>query len=70
MDGNRLLNVSAGKLTVFDYDSNNKQSLMNASSLYLPAFTPDYKLVYSLVPSTTDGQFELTRTSLLTAGDQ
>jgi hypothetical protein len=70
MDGDRLTLVSGGKLIAFDYDDTNQQTLMGASSSYLPAFAPDYKYVYNLVPSATTGQFELTQTSLLTAADR
>lgn len=65
MDGDRLTYVSGGKLSVFDYDGTNQHTLMGASSNYLPAFTPDYKDAYVLVPAATPGQFELTQTSLL-----
>ena len=70
MDGDRLTMVSGGKLKVFDYDDTNQQILMAASSQYLPAFAPDYKNVYALVPSAAAGQFEFTQTSLLTAADR
>jgi hypothetical protein len=70
MDGDRLAMVSAGQLTVFDYDDANQQSLAPASSRYLPAFAPDYKNVYDLVPNAVTGQFELTQASLLIAADR
>jgi hypothetical protein len=70
MDGDRLTYVSGGKLSVFDYDGTNQKSLMGASSSYLPAFAPDYKNVYVLVPSATAGQFELAQTSLLAPADR
>jgi len=70
MDGNRLTLVSGGKLEVFDYDDANQQALMPASSLYLPAFTPDYKNVYSLAANPVTGQLDLTQTSLLTPADR
>ncbi|HEY5152709.1 MAG TPA: PEGA domain-containing protein [Candidatus Saccharimonadales bacterium] len=69
MDGDRLMYVSGGKLTVFDYDNTNHQLLMPASSHYLPAFAPDYKNAYALTPSGGD-QLDLTQTSLLTAADR
>ncbi len=48
MDGNRLLYVSNGRLTVFDYDYRNQQVLQPASAAYLPTFAPDYSYIYSL----------------------
>lgn len=69
MDGNRLDYVSGGKLTVFDYDATNLQTLTEASSTYPPAFAPDYKHVYAITTSATTGQIELTGTSLLAPGD-
>lgn len=70
MDGNRLHYVSNGKLNVFDYDGTNGQSLASADSRYLPAFAPDYKGLYTLVPNATNGQFEFTETFLLKADDR
>lgn len=74
MDGDRLTYVSGGKLTIFDYDDTNQQTLVPASSAYLPAFAPDFKFVYTLAPSTATaaapGQEVLNQTSLLTSADQ
>jgi hypothetical protein len=70
MDGNRLTFVSGGRLAVIDYDNTNSQTLMPASSAYLPAFTPDYKYVYVLNPVTQSPQFRLTQTALLTPADR
>jgi hypothetical protein len=69
MDGNRLTYVSNGKLTVFDFDNTNLQQLMPASSNFLPAFSPDYKFVYSLAPGAA-GQIEFTQSSLRTPADR
>ena len=69
MDGDRLAYISRGKLTVFDYDATNAQALSPAGSSFLPAFAPDYKHVYVVNPNASTGQFELTETSLLAAGD-
>jgi len=69
MDGDRLDYVSGGKLSVFDYDNANRQTLVKAGSAYLPAFAPDYKYVYLVAPSDTPGQFDLTQTPLLTPAD-
>jgi len=70
MDGDRLMYVSSGKLSVFDYDDTNQHILMDASSNYLPAFAPDYKDVYVLTPNGSTGQFDLVQTSLLTPADR
>jgi hypothetical protein len=70
MDGDRLTYVSDGKLIMFDYDDTNQQTLISASSTYLPAFTPNYKFVYTLTPAPAAGQIDLTQTSLLIPTDQ
>lgn len=74
MDGDRLTYVSGGKLIIFDYDGTNRQTLVAASSAYLPAFAPNYKFVYTfapaLSPTATPGQTLLNQTSLLTPADQ
>lgn len=68
MDGHRLLYVSNGKLQVFDYDNLNQRTLVTARSGYSPAFTPDYKYLYSLTVS-ANNQFELQRTPMVTPSD-
>jgi hypothetical protein len=70
MDGNRLSYVSGGKLTFFDYDNLNHQSLMAANSNYLPAFTSNYAYVYTFTAPATDGKVQLQQTSLRTPADQ
>lgn len=70
MDGNRLVYSSGGKLQIADYDGANRQTLMAADPSYLSAFAPNYRAMYSLVPSASAGQFELTQTSLLAPTDQ
>jgi hypothetical protein len=69
MDGDRLTYVSGGKLVVFDYDNANHQTLMPASSPYLPAFGPDYKNVFALAPGAA-GQLDLIQTFLLAPADR
>lgn len=70
MDGDRLTYVSGGKTVIFDYDNTNQQTLTSAGSQYLPAFTPDYKFIYTLAPAATAGQFDMNQTSLLVPADQ
>lgn len=70
MDGNRLNFVNNGKLNIFDYDATNHQTFINASSNYLPAYTPDYKHVYVITANAANGQFDLTETSLLAPADR
>jgi hypothetical protein len=69
MDGNRLTYVSNGQTLIFDFDHTNPQKLQSASSAYLPAFSPDYKFVYTLRGATAP-QIDLMQTSLRTAADQ
>ncbi|HYH35892.1 MAG TPA: PEGA domain-containing protein [Candidatus Saccharimonadales bacterium] len=69
MDGNRLTYVSGGKLVFFDYDNANRQVMVNAASQYEPVFTPNFKFLYTVAPG-TNGQFDLSQTSLLTPKDQ
>jgi hypothetical protein len=78
MDGDRLTYVSRGQLLMFDYDDTNQQKLVTADPAYLPAFSPDFKFVYTLAPDTAaspkpgpkPGQTVLNQTSLLTPADQ
>lgn len=70
MDGSRLTYVSGGKTFIFDYDYTNQHVLSPASSNYLPAFSSDYKFVYTLSPGVTAPQTNLTQTSLRTPADQ
>lgn len=69
MDGNRLTYVSGGRTLIFDYDHNNAQFLLPASSNYLPAFSPDYKFVYTF-RSGAQSQMDLMQTSLRSKADQ
>ncbi len=69
IDGDRLAYVSSGKLIEFEYDSANLQTLMPASSAYLPAFTANFKNVYDIAANNL-GQFELNQTSLLAPQDR
>lgn len=70
MDGDRMTYVSNGKLIIFDYDGTNEQTLVSASSSYLPAFAPDYRFVYTLSPAKVPSQADLDQTSLLAPRDQ
>ena len=70
MDGNRLAYISRGKMVMFDYDYANPQTLVSASSQYVPAITSNYEFLYTLKPSTNAPQFEMTQTSLRTPADQ
>ena len=69
MDGSRLTYVSGGKTFIFDYDYTNQQFLSSASSSYLPAFSSNYKFVYTMSPGATSPQINLTETSLRTPED-
>ena len=70
MDGSRLTYVSNGKTFIFDYDYTNPQFLSPASSNYLPAFSSDYKFVYTMSLGAPAPQINLTQTSLRTQADQ
>ncbi len=69
MDGDRLTYVSGGKLIVFDYDGTNEQTLMPASSSYLPFFATNYDYVFTLAAGKTAPTVMLDRTPLLTPAD-
>lgn len=71
MDGHRLTYVSGKTLQIFDYDYNNKRSLIAADPSYLPVFTPDYDYLYIFVPGSGQerGKFLLTETALRTPAD-
>ncbi|HVX48207.1 MAG TPA: PEGA domain-containing protein, partial [Candidatus Saccharimonadales bacterium] len=74
IDGDRLTYISGGKVLIFDYDDTNPQTLVPANPLYLPAFAPDFKFIYTLAPNTAKGalpgQTNLNQTSLLIPADQ
>lgn len=63
MDGHRLYAVIGGKLTVFDYDGINQQTLTPNLPGMLPFFDRDYKLLYNIAPSSGTAA-ALTRTPL------
>ena len=69
MDGDRLMYASSGKLVVFDYDGTNQQTLMGSDGAYLPAFSSNYKYVFTVNPSPAAGKLDLDRTPLLTPAD-
>ncbi len=64
MDASRLTYVSGGNLEVFDYDYQNRQSLVPANAVYLPFFSSDYSYLYTLRPVSAAGKAALTSTSL------
>jgi hypothetical protein len=70
MDGNRLTYVSGGQQVIFDYDYKNQHNLAPATPGFQAAFTPNYAYLYTLAPSTTQGQYDLLQTNLLTPADQ
>lgn len=69
MDGNRLTYVSGGRTLIFDYDHKNPQFLLPANSSYLPAFSPDYKFVYTF-RNGVQSQLDLMQVSLRSKSDQ
>lgn len=66
MDGDRLMYVSSGKLTVFDYDHQNVQTLQSNDPTFMPAFDPSFKYVFSVTPGATPNSASLTSTPLTT----
>lgn len=71
MDGHRYAVVSEGKLTVFDYDGINKQTLNNAHPQFLPFFDRDYDILYTLAPSAqVTTRTALTSTNMRIPSDQ
>lgn len=70
MDGNHLDYVSRGKLTIFDFDGHNLQTLSAASPAYLPFFSPDYKFVDTLTTAANGKSPGLSSTALLIPSDQ
>lgn len=71
MDGNRMMYVSQGQALIFDYDGTNVQPLVAASADYLPAFSPDFKFLYTFAPAAAPpGQMNFNQTSMLAPADQ
>jgi hypothetical protein len=66
MDGNRLMYISGGKLTVFDYDYRNQQVLQAISPAYVPSFAPDYSYSYAVGTGSGGSKSALTSTALTT----
>lgn len=55
MDGHRLMLVgSDNKLTIFDYDGLNPQTLVTTNSSYVPMFDRDYNRLYTVSPLVKD----------------
>lgn len=70
MDGHRLAAIINGKLTVWDYDGINMQTLVDANPKFLPFFDRDYDFLYVIAPSTTaKNQSAFTKTPMRTAAD-
>ena len=65
MDGNRLILNSQGKMVVFDYDGTNLQTLLDNQPGLIPTFDRQYKLLYTLSPTGSNGSFGLQRTNLI-----
>jgi hypothetical protein len=66
MDGDRLIINSQGKMVVVDYDGTNLQTLYANQAGLVPAFDRQYRLLYTVVPSSAaDGSFTLDRTNLV-----
>ena len=71
MDAARLMYVSKGQLVVFDYDGQNRQTLISADAAYIPSFDSNYKNMYTFMPSAANKANELLMaTSLRTPADR
>jgi len=64
MDGDRLIYVSNGELTVADFDNTNRQTLTAALPNYQPFFAPNYHSYFTLTQGKAGG-VDLKQTSLL-----
>ncbi len=70
MDGHRLAATINGKLTVWDYDGINKQTLVDANQKFLPFFDRDYDFLYVITPSASSKeQSAVTKTPMRTPAD-
>ncbi len=69
MDGDRLIYVSGGKIDIQDYDNNNQQTLVSASPDYVPAFSSNYKYMFSLSPAAGSTSYNLNSTPLMIPSD-
>ena len=65
MDGDRLIYVSGGKITVADFDNTNRQTLSSALAQYRIFFAPDYRSYFTLDTASTSGSIELSQVSLI-----
>lgn len=55
MDGHRLMLVSSdNKMTVFDYDGLNAQTLVTTNNSFIPMFDRDYNRLYTVGPTVAD----------------
>lgn len=63
MDGDRLIYVSSGKLTVADYDNTNRQTLTTSLPQFESFFAPDYHSYFTL--NANGSGVDLMQTSLL-----
>lgn len=70
MDGHRMMLVSEGKLNIFEFDGQNKQTLTTMDPSFLPAFDRDYTALFTYGPSTEDkAKQSLSRTELIVKKD-
>lgn len=62
MDGHRLVVINDNKANVFDFDGTNRVVLTDSSPNLMPAFDPDYEVLFTL--SQSSKKIELLRTEL------
>jgi hypothetical protein len=71
MDGHRLMYVSGGTVTIFDYDNINRQKLVADKPGYLPSFDASFKYLFTFAPNEQDAaKTSLSSTPLRTLADR
>lgn len=65
MDGHRLMLNVDGKINIFDFNQSNQQVLIAAVNSLTASFNPDFSALYSFAPGQTNGQYALTRASMV-----
>jgi hypothetical protein len=71
MDGNRIIDNTAGKAVEFDYDGINKHILVSSDASQEVMFDRNYEVMYTLAPSAiAKGKYSLYATQLRTKADR
>jgi hypothetical protein len=70
IDNARLAVSSNGKMSIFDFDGANRQTLVSADPTFAPIFDPSEHTLYAFVKQSDNATYALTSTSMLTLADQ